>query len=245
MPFATDAIAAGQDLFVSSATPKASLGTRMPVQDGRVFRYCRAGSGAALVAGNVIQGPATIAAHLANTPPVVAIGATSFTYTPGAATATAGYYADGLLQVDTAPGNGYSYAVAGHDAIASGTAFTLNLKDPIQVALTGTSRVGLIPNPYNGAIQMPITTATGLLIGVATYIINAGEYGWIQTWGLCSALVTGTPALGAGVMAPGTVAGAMEVVTTTNLVVAQYVGRMAQAGAATGKMNAVYLTIAP
>jgi hypothetical protein len=244
MPFYTEAVVAGQDLFVSSTTPKASVGARMSMQDGRVFRYAKAGS-VALVAGNVVQGAPTIAAHLGNTPPVVPIGSTVFTYTPGAATAAAGYYSDGILQVDTGPGAGYSYVVGGHDAIASSTAFALSLRDPIQVGLTGASRVGLIPNPYNGVVQMPVTTATGVLAGVAPYVINANEYGWLQTWGLCSCLVTGTPALGAQVMAPGTAAGAMEVVTTTNLVVAQFVGQMAQVGAGSGKFNAVYLKIAP
>lgn len=243
MPFATELAAVGQGQFTSSAVPLALAGARINTTDGRVFRYCRAGGGP-LTAGTVVQGPATLSQHLGNTPPVVPAGATTFVYTPGAIGVVANYYTDGMLQVDTNPGAGFGYAIAGHDAVTSGTPFLLSLRDPIQVGLTGTSRVGLIPNPYGGVIPMPTATATGLLVGVATYPIPAGEFGWLQTWGLCSCLVNGTPALGATVVAPSAAIGAVDVITTTNLVTAQIVGHMAQLGVA-GKSNAVFLTIAP
>lgn len=232
-----------QEMFVSSASAQHKLGTRGYTEDGRAFRYVKAGA-SDLVAGNTIQSPAIVANHLANTPPAAAIGTKSFTYTPGATLGTADQYADGWLQVDTTPGNGYTLGINGHAAFASATAFTLNLDDPIQVALTTSSRVGLLANPYNGVIQFPVTTATGSLVGIATYVITAAQYGWIQTWGPCSVLIAGTPALGAEVLAPGTAAGAAVVMTTTNLVVAQTVGRMCQVGV-DGKNNFVFLRIAP
>lgn len=240
----SDVIAIGQDDFVSSATAKHKIGARAVDDTGRVFRYVKAGA-SDLVAGNVIQSPAIVTAHLANTPPAVAIGDRSFTYTPGAATGAANLYADGFLQVDTTPGNGYTYVVSGHAAIASSTAFTLNLRDPIQVALTTSSRVGLIPNKFNGVIQLPATTATGTIVGIATYIITAAQYGWILTWGQCSVLTTGTPAHGAMVMGPGTAAGAAQVVVAAGtLIVAQIIGHMAQIGV-DGKNNFVDVRINP
>lgn len=232
-----------QDGFVSSATQQHAFGQLGFTKDGRWFRYCLAGA-VDLVAGNCIQGPAIVANHLANTPPAVAAGATAFTYTPGATAGAANLYAEGYLGVDTTPGNGTTYNVGSHLAITASTAFALNIdgEDPINVALTTASRVGLIANPYRGVIQMPVTTATGLLVGVANYIITAAQYGWIQTKGIASVLIAGTPALGAGIMSPGTTAGAAVVVTTTNLVVAQYVGRMAQIGV-DGKNNFAMLNI--
>lgn len=242
--FSTEIEAVGQDDFVSSSTPAHRLGTRAIDQDGRVFRYVKAGA-VDLVAGNVLQSPAIVTAHLANTPPAVAIGATSFVYTPGAATGTANQYADGFMGVDTTPGNGYTYGVASHAAIASSTAFTIFLKDPIQVALTTSSRVGLIANKYNGVIQLPVTTATGTIVGIATYIISANQYGWIGTHGQFSVLTTGTPALGAMVMGPGTAAGSAQVVVAAGtLIVAQIIGHMAQIGV-DGKNNFVEVRINP
>jgi hypothetical protein len=189
-----------------------------------------------------------VANHLANTPPAVAIGATSFTYTPGATLGTVNQYQDGWLQVDTTPGNGQVYGIASHLAFGSATAFTLNLApdDPIRVALTTSSRVGLIANPYRGVIQLPVTTATGVLCGVAPAVITAAQFGWLQTWGVyAGVLTTGTPALGASVMGPGTAAGAAQVVVAAGtLIVAQWIGQMVQVGV-DGKNNSVYLKICP
>jgi hypothetical protein len=238
-------VALAGNFYTSSATQEFPLGTKGVAEDGRVYRYCKAGA-SNLVAGNVIQSPAIVPNHLAATAPVVAAGATSFTFTPGATAGTVNQYAEGFLSVDTTPGNGYTYGIQDHAAFGSSTAFTLNLRkdDPIQVALTTSSRLGLLANPYNGVIQMPITTATGSLVGVASYIITAAQYGWIQTAGIASVLIAGTPALGAAVMAPGAAAGAAEVIVAAGtLIVAQFVGHMAQVGVS-GKNNFVRLNIA-
>lgn len=236
-------VSMSKSFFVSTADPLHALGQMGMDESGRWYRYVKAGA-SDLVAGNCIQSPATIPNHLANTPPAVAAGATSFVYTPGATGAAADFYADGYLQVDTTPGNGYTLGIAGHLAITSSTAFTLNLKkdDPIQIALTTSSRVGLMPNRCRGVLQFPVTTATGVLVGVASYVITAAQYGWVQTKGPCSTLIAGTPALGAMVLAPSSAAGAAIIMTTTNLIVAQLVGRMMQVGV-DGKNNFVELDI--
>src|SRR5262249_22719181 len=125
------------DGFSNLATQQHPLGTVAETNDGRIFKYAQAGA-SDLVAGNLLQSAAPIPNHLARTAPVVAIGAFSFTFTPGATAGAANLYAEGYLQVDTgvAAENGYTYGVSGHAAIGSGTAFTLNLLDPIQIALS-------------------------------------------------------------------------------------------------------------
>lgn len=234
-----NATVSGQDSFSSSANPTAGLGDRRLTGDGRQFKYCLAGA-VDLVAGNVIQSPIIVPNHLANTPPAVAIGDKSFVYTPAGTGAAANFYTGGYLQVDTTPGNGYTYQVSGHAAITASTAFTLNLVDAVQVALTTSSRVGLIANPYRGVIQFPVTTATGSYVGVAPTVVTAAQYGWLQTGGMASVLISGTPAMGALVMTPSAAAGSAIICTTTNLVVAQWVGNMAQIGV-DGKNNFVSL----
>jgi len=241
--FRTGVVAIGQADLISSATQVHQLGTRSVDDAGRVFRYVKAGA-SALVAGNVLQSPAIVPDHLGTTAAAIAIGAMSLTFAPTSSTAaTADQYADGYLGVDTTPGNGYTYSVLGNTA---GTAsLTVTLKDPIQVALTTASRLGLIANPYRGVIQLPATTATGSIVGIATYVIAIGEYGWVGTWGLFSVLTTGTPALGAMVLGPGTAAGAAQVVVAAgNLIVGQVIGHMAQVGV-DGKNNFIAVRIAP
>lgn len=220
-----------------SSDQKHPLGTIGFTLDGRKFRYCKAGA-ADLVVGNAIQSPAIVVNHLALTAAATAIGALQTVFTLGATLATANQYAEGFLGVSTTPDLGHMYRVSGHAAVASSGSMTLNLDpaDPVQVAFTTSTRLGLIANKYNGVLQFPVTTATGTLVGIAVSPITAAYYGWIQTTGMGNPLIAGTPALGAMIMSPGTTAGASVIVTTTNLIVAQFVGRMAQIGV-DGKCN--------
>ena len=235
--------ASGQDMYTFGTTQVHPLGTIAITRDGRMFRYGQAGD-TLLVVGNLLQGIPKVTAHLANTPPVVAAGATSFIYTPGAATGVANLYAEGYLNVDTTPGNGYIYGVSGHPAIASATAFTLTLypDDPIQVALTASSRVGLHTNPWKLMVQCP-TAITARVAGGCVSPMAINNYGWVQTRGAFSALINGTPAITSPVANSGTTAGAFDVWTTAAAAVTVTpVGYMMQVGVST-KNNAVFLTI--
>ena len=230
----------GADGWSDSVAQLHPLGTRMQTNDGRVFYYSQAGA-TNLVAGKLQQSAAPIADHLANTPPAVAVGAYSFSYTPGATAGAANLYAEGYLQVDTTPGEGYTYGVAGHAAISASTAFTLYLADAIQVALTTSSRVGLRHNLFKSVIIAP-TTLTAQLAGVAPYIITAAQYGWLQTWGPASVLINGTPAVTAPVINSATTAGAVDVWTAVAQPTSQLVGKTMQLGVST-KYNFVDLQI--
>lgn len=235
----------GQNFWESSSTQKHPLGTVGRTADGRVFRYAKAGA-SDLVAGNLLQSSAPVANHLALTPAAAAVGAVAVTATLGATAATANQYAEGYLQIDTTPGNGYVYTIKDHLAIASaGTGvFNLLADDGIQVALTTASRVGLIANPYSGVIQAP-TTLTAITVGFAAYVISASQYGWIQTWGPVAALINGTPAVGSGVVAGATTAGSVDVnPAVAGATVGCLVGRIMQVGVST-KNNMVYAQIAP
>ena len=230
----------GQDIFTSSSTQLHPLGTYAETKDGRGFRYAQAGA-ADTVAGNLLQSAAPIANHLANTPPAVAIGATSFSYTPGATAGAANLYAEGYLQVDTTPGNGYTYKVASHAAISSSTAFTLYLRDAIQIALTTSSRVGLVHNRFKNVIQNP-TTQTSTTAGVSPCIITATQYGWVQTHGPASVLINGTPGVGVQVVPGATTAGSVDVAAVAAEVNTRAIGWMMQVGVST-KNNFVYLDL--
>jgi hypothetical protein len=237
-------VALGQNFWTTSVTPVAALGARQETDDGRVYRYARVGA-VAITPGTVLQGPAIVTNHLGMVSPAVPAGARSFSCTPGATLGTENQYAGGYLQVDDGAGAGHTYGVNSHAAFASGTAFQLNLDDPILVALTTASRLGLHANPYNGVIIVPQTTATGIIAGVAPYAMAIGTYGWIQTWGPCAVLINGTPALGAAVLGvSGTTAGSVDIATAAPLIVSQPIGFMMQIGVS-AKFNMVWLHIAP
>jgi hypothetical protein len=176
---------------------------------------------------------------------VVAIGATSFTYTPGAATGVANQYAGGWLQVDTTPGNGYTYEVSGHAAIAG----LDRVHAEPEGRDSGRAHRQLPRGPDRKRLQErhsvnPTTTATGIVAGVATYIITAAQYGWIQTWGMCSTLINGTPGVGIGVVISATTAGAVDVAAVGAEINVRIIGHMMQVGVST-KLNMVNLKLAP
>jgi hypothetical protein len=189
------------------------LGTRFQTRDGRTFRYVKAGA-SALVVGNVIQAPAQITTHDQLTPAAAAIGASQIVPTLDATNAVVeNQYAEGWAVIDTTPGLGYAYPIASHLAAAASAAVTLNLHADakVQVALTTDSRVTLVPNPFKGVIQSPVTTLTGAVVGVAVAPIAASNFGWIQVSGPGAVLIAGTPGVGLAVVVPATAAGAVVV----------------------------------
>lgn len=222
----SDTLINPQDLFditVSSLTPvgttsginngTATLGCLATTGDGRYFRYVIAGA-TALIPGQLQQTVAEVTANEALTPAATAIGATSITLT-STVTVTANQYTGGYLMVSVTPGQGYQYQIGTHAAFTS-AAPTFNLVDPIVVALTTSSRVSLVPSPWNGVIVNP-TTASGAIVGFAVAPTPASFYGWVQTVGATCALAQGTIVVGEEVSASSTTAGA--VVATSGVLV--------------------------
>lgn len=223
----------------SSATALHALGTRMQTEDGRVFKYCQAGA-VDLVAGNVIQAAAPITDHINCGLAAAAVGALSLTVTPGATGAAAGLYAGGLAVVSTGPNLGQTFRISGHPAVTASVAFALALQsdDPVGVAMTTASKLDLFQNLYQNVIQAPVTTLTGVIVGVAPVIIPATYYGWIQTWGPGAVLIDGTPAIANLVSSPASAAGAAAINSTTLALV----GVMCVVGV-TGKCKLVNIQI--
>jgi len=234
-----DPVSCGQALYTSSATRIHSLGERLVTANGNVYRYCKAGA-VALVAGNWIQSPAQIADHQNITVAAAAINATSITVTVAGTAVTENQYAGGQAVVTIAPGLGQQINISGHPAADASTAVVLQLDEPLRVALTTDTRIDLVPNLYNGVIQNPVTTLTGVCVGVATYIIAASEFGWLQRSGLTGALIAGTPGVGLAIVVPGTAAGAAVIdgaASATNVV-----GTMASTGG-NGECNGVMVAL--
>lgn len=240
-----------QGMFVATASANHALGQRGVTADGRVYRYCLNGA-VALVAGNVIQSPATPGGQLAkavHTTTPTGVGSLSINLTCGSSVA-AGFYADGYLVTASGAGQGYVYTIASHAAVSTGATgvFQLYTEDSVVVAITNTSTVSLIPNKYSGVIQAPVTTATGVIVGVAAYAIGITQYGWIQTWGPCAVLGEDTTAIGAPVDGIASTAGRVRAFTGVSsigtIATEQLVGYLMQANVA-AQWVMVDLRIAP
>lgn len=233
----------------AAATPVHPLGTRGSDTFGRVYRYVRAGA-VDLIAGNVIQSPAVVAGALTlavnTTSNGTNIGSLSFAVTCASSIA-ANFYADGFAVIATGAGQGVGpYVINNHAAVSTGATGVFNLytEDALVVAITTTSKISLLQNKYNSVVQMPASTATGVIVGVATYVIPATACGWIQTWGTCSVLGADTTAVGAWVYGPATACGQASGFTAATLLTGQVIGHLLQANVA-GQYVAVDLTVSP
>lgn len=170
----------GENPFTTNDdNPTHDLGAVMAADGNRRFVYVLNG-GTAMVRGSMYQAPAEDTADQDITPTATAIGATSIT-TSSTMTVTANQYAGGFIVVTVTPGVGQVFKIKSHAAYTAAAA-TFVLEDPVQVALTTTSRIDFVANPYNGVVITP-ATLTGVPVGVAVNTISAGNYGWLQTWG--------------------------------------------------------------
>lgn len=193
MGLTTGSVVHAQDFRDISSTQEVVLGRRAETVDGRIFRYSLAG-GTTLDPGKMNEQSAIVANH-ANVAvaAAVAVGSTTVTATLGATAATLNQYAGGYLNVNDATGEGISYLIKGHAAVASSGVITVELAEPVKVALTTSSEVTLKTNLYSGVIVVPsAATPGGVPTGVANVSITNAYYGWLQTAGPVSALCGAT-----------------------------------------------------
>lgn len=235
--FTTNPTTAPQGPYVAGDTiQQMKLGSKFVDQSGNAYRYCLVGA-SALVPGKLYQSPVEITNHENLAPAAAAIGATQVTVTLGATAVTANQYAEGYLVITVTPGQGYRYQIASHPAAALSTTCVLTLVDPIQVALTTSSRADLVSSPYSNVIINP-TTATGVVAGAAVYPTAAAAYGFLQTGGVTCLLVDDqTVVVGTNVAASNQAAGAIEPATGVQALVG-----IAITGGATTEYVAVKLT---
>ena len=200
---------------VTNTTKKRALGTILELPDGREFKYVLNGSGA-ITSGKLTSSAAMIGNHdMDLTTAAASVGDTSITVTLGATAATKDQYADGYIYTNdntttSDRGEGQIYRIASNPA-ADGSATlagTLAANDPVAVACTATTLSGLVVNPYSGIVVSP-TTVTNRTLGVTATDIAANAYGFVQTKGLASVLVSGTVVAGEPLRVAGaTTAGA-------------------------------------
>lgn len=231
MPMAVSGI----PYLVDDSDPQSELGEKIVTSDGREFTYVSVG-GTSLVVGDLIQSQAENTADTNLAVAAAAIGDLEIVTTT-TVTVLANEYAGGYFVVAITPGLGQLFRIRSHPA-ATAAALTVQLEDPIQVALTTTSRLDLVHNPYALVIQNP-AAATGCPVGVAVNNITNARFGWIQTGGIAAVLDDGGVSVGTQVVASNGTAGAVEDVASTTQAI---VGTALQASG-TGEMAIIKLSI--
>lgn len=175
-----------QGLYETSTTKKECLGAKRITEDGREFRYCKAGG--TLIPGGATYGPALTANHVAQiqtSGAANAVGATNVTVYVGATAVTANQYDDGYLLVyrTTSGTAGMMYPILSHTTSSAGSeTITVTLKEPLEVATYTTCYLSLIPNPWSSCIAA--TDIATSYTGQAFVACASGSYCWVQTGGL-------------------------------------------------------------
>jgi len=197
-----------QGIFEESETSLGQVGTVRRV-GGRTFVYAK--NGAAGLAQGKLNIQATPTANHQNIALQAAApaGSKEVSVTLGATLASLNQYEDGYLFVTDETGEGTGYKIRSNPAADSAGTLTLTLYDAIHEALTTSSEVCLIPNPYNGVI-LAIADQLDRPAGVALNAITAAYYFWIQTGGPCAILADETIAQGGEVTIGSSVVGAVE-----------------------------------
>lgn len=242
------------------------LGTQLVLRDGRKFRYASVGA-TTLVVGTLVQAAAQLSTDVnlsatadnTNINPYNgrltsnAKGENAIGLTHGAATNIANFFAEGYVVVEVTPGGGDYYKIAAHPAMASGANTPPDLVNlwpghKIRNALTDTtSKLDLIQNIYSRIIILPSTLPTGVVCGVAitplTGATGRGNFGFVQTRGICAIRTDNTTVvIGQPAIASTVTAGDISLVTTTNIITSPIVGNVARVAASTA-FSTVYLTI--
>lgn len=241
------------------------LGTQYITKDGRKFRYASAGA-VTLVRGNTLQASISLttdqnmSAFASTTVNPFngsiasnAVGRPDLAFTHGSATVIANFFAEGFIYVSITPGGGDVYKIIAHPAFASGAntpADLVNLWPGQQIrrALTDTtSKVNLLSHPNSRIIQTPATLPTGKIVGVCTTPLTGatgrGNFGWVQTAGPAGVLMDNTSGIvGQPAITSSVTAGAVSLVTTTNIITETIIGQFMLVAASAG-WSLVYLTI--
>lgn len=204
------------------------VGERFDLDDEREVVLVQ-NAGTALVAGNLIQGPADIANHIGLTTTAYSAATTSakatVTVTLGNTAVTTNQYQGGYLIVATGTGIGQTMKIFTHPSASASASLVVTLEDAPPVALVAaSSTVSMFMNPYgslygtdyrtDGVIIYPHAATTGRIIGVSFYAIGAStatvpSYGFIQTRGNVACLNDANTTIGLDLMPSSNTDGAV------------------------------------
>lgn len=205
------------DPYGTNTVQQHELGASVNVGD-RVFRYAKSGASNQSV-GKINTAPVQKTNHQnQSVQAAAALGATSVSITLGATASVAQEYQEGYLEVGLTPGQGRVYKISDQPAALSSGTQTVTLFDPIQLALTTSSKASLTHNAWNGNVEGTVQTirpAGVPLTSVTASTATAPVYYWDQTRGIAATLNDQAIALGSWLTLSASVAGAVIAMSGT------------------------------
>lgn len=184
-----DNILTHQSVYERSTTKKFDIGARWQMGE-RVFRYGKSIAALtdlnyAVINSHIIPDDGYEGAVVGS--PVIGDKTITISDTGSAATRPKNYYQGAYIQIYRVPGAGtvtnfdQQRRVIGSTA-GNGATITLTLDYPLTCNVLAT--VDVYPSPYS-EINKAASVSSGeeTFVGFASALLQANEYGWIQTWG--------------------------------------------------------------
>jgi hypothetical protein len=181
------------NIMAQGTTQLYALGTTLIYGD-RTFRYCK--MGATATAGKLMITAAADSNHRDIVAVATDANSSIITVTLGSAAAAINLYAEGYLHVNDGPAQGLFLKIKSHPQANSGATCAFTMYDPLGVvALTTSSKIDLILNPYSGVVPTPASASgvPGSIVGVTIMDSTNANYAWLQISGPCSCLYTENP----------------------------------------------------
>jgi hypothetical protein len=192
-----------QGIYEISSTKKERIGTLRILQDGRKFRYARAGGtnlATSVLASAAGEAVANLLDENVAAGQAAAIGAEVIDFTAaGAVTYAANYFEGGWYNVNDGTGEGQLRGIESSSAVTSGTGIKIVLDAPLKVATVATTtQHTIVASPWMATIIH--ATVDFHCAGVNPLAVTANYYYWSQTSGFASVWNSGTTAAGSALM---------------------------------------------
>jgi hypothetical protein len=172
-------------LYDTSSDKKERIGTKRVTQDGRVFRYAKAGA-SALSAGYMGLSTQPNSGWVHQACPTTAVGTRIITLTVTAGgTLAAGDLESSYMMISgpkAGAATGMIYEIDFNTALAAGgTSLTVTLADPVKVALTTSMYFTILVSPWYKVVESG--TEENVPSGIPLVAVTAAYYYWCQTKG--------------------------------------------------------------
>jgi len=204
--------------WAESSTQLFPLGSVL-VYGNNVYRYGLLG-GTAVTAGKLVAHQAQDSNHLNMTATATtAVAEVDISVETGGNDLTLNEYADGYLWVNDVNGEGQTMRVKSNPAHdhSDDPSVVITTYDPLATALTTSSQLSLIHNPYSQVVIAP-TAEAGAVMGATVIDVTADYYCWFTVSGPQALLTEGTLVLGHNCMRSDSTAGAVEPSSGSTLV---------------------------
>jgi len=185
---------ANKEIYEVGTTKKYALGTRLVTADGRVFRYAKAEGD--LIANRGAVNHQIYSGITGGIVSAFASGVTEVNILLDTVTSGSSFFGvennmEGGSIVLATGAPTICRQIVKHKAGSDAETITITLDGPTTRAITAAEMAEVMRNPYQ-ALSQTIHTTTCSIMGVTQNAWSAGEYGWIQTWGVSWV----TPSLG-------------------------------------------------